>query len=253
MLRCMLIRYLSDIHLEFIHPNKMRNLLYKIGKGPNEVCVLAGDIGNPFQSNYLEFMDHMNNNFKHTFVIPGNHEYYQKTKTMEEVNFHLKDFFQKYSNITYLNNSIHIYEGYSFIGSTLWSKITNPKHKINDVYNIPNFDYIKYNRLNNSCIDFLRYAVVNSNKKCVVITHHVPSYGLIDKKYLNEKIVPYNQWFYNDMDSFIGSNQDKISCWIYGHTHTSSNKIINKIPFLCNPIGYPNENLKIDFDKKFLL
>lgn len=35
-------------------------------------------------------------------------------------------------------------------------------------------------------------------------------------------------------------------CWIYGHTHTPTrvNKIIKKISFLCNPIGFPGENQK---------
>lgn len=250
----MIIRYFSDLHLEFIKPNKINNILRKIGKAPNEVCVLAGDIGNPFhESNYIEFMNHMNANFKHTFVIPGNHEYYQKSKTMNEVDDYLHETFKKYSNITYLNNSVKEYEGYTFIGTTLWSKITNPSYEINDVYNIPNFDYIKYNRINRICVDFLEDVVNTTNKKCIIITHHIPSQSLIDTKYLTEKMRPYNQWFYNDMDSFIESNQEKISCWIYGHTHTPRNERIHNIQFLCNPIGYPNENSKVDFNKKIIL
>ena len=51
------------------------------------------------------------------------------------------------------------------------------------------------------------------------------------------------------MDEFIEVNRNKIKCWIYGHTHTSFNVIINEIPFLCNPIGYPNENKILDFQK----
>ena len=58
---------------------------------------------------------------------------------------------------------------------------------------------------------------------------------------------PYNQWFYCNMDNLIYTQKDKIKCWIYGHTHTPSNRIIDGIPFLCNPIGYPNENENINF------
>ena len=58
---------------------------------------------------------------------------------------------------------------------------------------------------------------------------------------------PYNQWFYCNMDELIETNGNKIKCWIYGHTHTPSNVIINGIPFLCNPIGYPNENVNLNF------
>ena len=41
----------------------------------------------------------------------------------------------------------------------------------------------------------------------------------------------------------------EVKCWIYGHTHMQSEYIINNVPLLCNPIGYPEEN----FNKQFLL
>jgi hypothetical protein len=49
------------------------------------------------------------------------------------------------------------------------------------------------------------------------------------------------------LDELIETNKDKIKCWIYGHTHTQSNVTIHGIPFLCNPIGYPNENENVNF------
>jgi hypothetical protein len=55
------------------------------------------------------------------------------------------------------------------------------------------------------------------------------------------------------MDGLISTNRHKIKCWVYGHTHTPTptphNVLINNIPFLCNPIGYPNQNEKINFQK----
>lgn len=240
------IRYLSDLHLEFIKPNKIEQFITKIPSGIGEICILAGDIGNPYQSNYNTFMEFISKNFKKTFVISGNHEYYNKIKTIEETNDFLKEYFNKFNNISFLNNSCELYDGYCFIGTTLWSKITNPEYKINDVYNIPNFDYIQYNRLHISSVDFLEDALKN-NENCIVITHHVPSNSLIDIKYKTQKMFPYNQWFYCNMDELIGKNRNKIKCWIYGHTHAPSNVIINGIPFLCNPIGYPNENINPNF------
>jgi predicted MPP superfamily phosphohydrolase len=244
----MKIRYLSDLHLEFIKPNKIERFISKIPSGIHEICILAGDIGNPYQTNYDIFMNFISKNFKKTFVISGNHEYYNKTKTIEETNEFMRDYFSKFDNISFLNNDCEIYEGYCFIGTTLWSKITNPIYEINDVHNIPNFDYIKYNGLNMLSVDFLEDALVN-NDNCVVITHHMPSKSLIDIKYTTQQMQPYNQWFYCNMDNLIEKKQNKIKCWIYGHTHTPSNITLSKIPFLCNPIGYPNENVKIDFEK----
>jgi predicted phosphohydrolase len=241
------IRYLSDLHLEFIKHNEIESFIRKIPCGMDEICILAGDVGNPYQSNYDIFMKFINKNFKKTFVIAGNHEYYNETKTIQETNKYMKDYFCNFDNISFLNDSYEHYENYCFIGTTLWSKITNPEYKINDVYKIPNFDYIAYNRLNMLSVDFLEDALQN-NENCIVITHHMPSKSLIDIKYTIQKMQPYNQWFYCNMDELIEKNGNKIKCWIYGHTHTPSNIIMNGIPFLCNPIGYPNENANLNFE-----
>jgi predicted phosphohydrolase len=246
------IRYLSDLHLEFIKPNEIQKFIKKIPSGMDEICILAGDIGNPYSSNYDIFMKFISDNFKKSFVIPGNHEYYNKNKSIEETNNFMQDYFQKINNITFLNNNYEIYENHCFIGTTLWSKITNPKYEINDVYQIPNFDYIEYNRLNMLSVDFLEDTLQN-NENCIVITHHVPSDSLIDIKYKTQQMMQYNQWFFCNMDKLIETEGHKIKCWIYGHTHTPSNIIINGIPFLCNPIGYPNENKNLNFQSTITL
>ncbi len=248
-----IIRYISDIHLEFIKPNKIINVLENIKKqSEDEICVLAGDIGNPYSENYEIFTDYISETFKKTFIIAGNHEYYNNKKTIEETNEFLKDFFNRYDNITFLNNSFEVYNGYTFIGSTLWSKVIKPQYEINDVNYIKNLDYIKYNELNKISKEYLNDEI-KLHENVILITHHMPSYSLIDEKYKQYGTDNYNQWFYSDMDQFIDENKDKIKCWIYGHTHTPSFKIINGVPIMCNPIGYPNENNKLDFNKTFNL
>ena len=82
----MKVRYFSDLHLEFIKPNKIEQFIRKIPSGINEICILAGDIGNPYQKNYDIFMNFINKNFIKTFYIAGNHEYYNTNKTIEETN-----------------------------------------------------------------------------------------------------------------------------------------------------------------------
>lgn len=248
----MKLRYFSDLHLEFIKPNKIDKFIEQIAKGENEICILSGDIGNPYQENYNKFMNFISENFKKSFIIAGNHEYYNKTKTIQETNDYLQEYFTKFDNITFLNNNFEYYNDYYFIGTTLWTKITNPENKINDVFNIPFFDYIECNKLHLKSIEFLE-NVIHDKNKCIIITHHVPSNTLIDDKYKTLSMKPYNQWFYCSMDSFIQQNKDKIKCWFYGHTHTFNNTKINDIPFLCNPIGYPNENKNINFETSIIL
>ena len=250
----MKIRYLSDLHLEFIRPHKMHKFLRNIQPNMKEICILAGDIGNPLHSNdnYDIFMKFVNENFQRTFVITGNHEYYNKTKNIREIDDYLVEYFKQYENISFLNNTYECYEDTCFIGSTLWSKITNPLYEINDVYSIKDLDYIKYNRMNRQCIDFLD-ETISAHNNCIVITHHGPSRSFIDPKYTIPRMLPYNQWFYCDMDEFIKKYKNNIKCWFYGHTHTPSTHIMHDIPFLCNPIGYPNENPKNDYNKIFTL
>jgi len=242
----MKIRYLSDLHLEFIKPSHLDTWMSQIPPGLDEVCILAGDLGNPHQPTYHRFMRFISEHFKKAFVIAGDHEYYYHT--MEETNPLLVQCFEPFENITFLKESYEIYEGYCFIGTTLWSKITQPKYVINDVYKIPHFDHAECNRLNQESIEFLVDAL-QTQKNCIVITHHMPSRALIDPKYLSPQMRPYNQWFYCDLDHLF---TEKIKGWFYGHTHTPSNTVIQGVPLLCNPIGYPGENKELNFEATFM-
>jgi predicted MPP superfamily phosphohydrolase len=246
------IRYLSDIHLELLKQASFTKIINSIKNNSEQICVLSGDIGNPYSSTYDTFMKHISNTFKKTFVITGNHEYYNNKKTVDETNEYLTHYFKTYNNISFLNNSYEIYENYLFVGTTLWSKITNPEYEINDAYCIKCLNYISYNKLNQDSLEFLD-SVIDQHKQhkypLIIITHHMPSKSLIDSKYKTEKLTSYNQWFYSDMDKFILDNKDIIKCWFYGHTHMPSNTIINDVPFCCNPIGYLNENKDNNFDK----
>jgi len=236
----MRIRYFSDVHLEF---NNTLDLVKSIRPGPDEVCICSGDIGNPVSQEYDIFFTFLHENFKKVFVIAGNHEYYGAIG-IPLTNKFLVSYFKKFNNISFLINSWEIYEGYCFIGTTLWSNITNPFNTINDMYKIPNFSVLEYNKLHKECLEFLGQALRQEN--CIVLSHHLPSFSLINEKYKEAHI---NQWFATDLDSLIEQHKERIKCWIYGHTHTESIQEISGISFLCNPIGYPGENFSRDFNK----
>ena len=145
-----------------------------------------------------------------------------------------------FQNITFLNNSSEFYDNYLFVGTTLWSQITDFKHAINDIEFIDNFTIEKYNELHNSSLLFLNNIIQsNSNINIIMITHHLPSYKLINKKFLKYPDALYNQWFASNLEYLI---VDNIKYWIYGHTHISNISKINNTIFLCNPVGYPGEN-----------
>lgn len=251
----MILRYLSDLHLECLTIDEVNSIIREIESEKStsdEVCILAGDIGNLHFSlpNYNTFMSFINRYFSKTFVIPGNHEYYDSS--IEEMNQRMKDYFKPFKSITFLNNTYEYYKGYCFIGSVLWSKVTDNGYNISDLKRIHKMNHKEYNRLNKECVTFLEETVSNY-KNCVVITHHMPSSDLLDKKYKTFHHIPYNQWFYCNMDEFIRTHKNHITCWIYGHTHTPSTQVINGIHMLCNPKGYPDENATSRYNKKFSL
>lgn len=241
----MQITYLSDLHLEFIKEHKLEKKLKNIKINKNGICVCAGDIGYPESKNYDIFMIYLSNNFKKIFVIAGNHEYYNKHYNVYGMKNILKKYFEKFNNITFLDNTYEYYEGYYFIGITLWSRVINNDYSINDLTNIYEMSYEQYNKLNNECIEYLTYILNIINDKCIVISHHVPLLELIEKKYKTDEYEKYNQWFYNDLFDLLNFYKNKIKIWIYGHTHIQSIKLINNILFMCCPSGYPGENKSI--------
>ena len=101
--------------MELLNPAKIKGFLSKIPPGSDEICVCAGDIGNPYKSHYKEFFDWMSMNYKKTFVIAGNHEYYNNNKSIEKTNQYLKEYFTKFNNITFLSNEFEIYENYCWV------------------------------------------------------------------------------------------------------------------------------------------
>ena len=248
----MKLKYISDIHLEFYTPEKADEIIKQIlPQSEDEVLILAGDIGKPRNETYDELIKHVAANFKKIFVIAGNHEYYGGKKNMEDTLGYMKTYFKQYTNISFLDNAYETYEGYTFVGTTLWSTVTNPQYKINDIKAIKDMSVDFYNELNQVCIEFLKSALETFTKNVIVITHHMPSESLIDPKYLKGEVKHYNQWFYSDMDNFILEHKYSIACWIYGHTHVPSVSSIYGVPMLCNPMGYPGENNVVNFQKVF--
>lgn len=232
----MSIQYISDIHLELMSPQNVSKFMKQF-KPISDVCILAGDIGNPFTESYKNFLKFLNDSFKKVFIIAGNHEYYKNS--VEGTKHQLKEVAKPYPNISILDNSYEDYDSYRFIGTTLWTEVTEPQYTINDINNIKSLSVESYNNLHYDCVKFLKESIVPNS---IIITHHLPIYALTDPKYKVGFMAKYNQWFNANLDDFIKENSQHIKAWFYGHTHTRSVQKIYDVDFYCNPLGYVDEN-----------
>jgi len=235
-------QYLSDIHLELLSQQDLSFLLHNI-KNITNILILAGDIGNPFDELYEQFLAGVSKKFRKIFLISGNHEYYYHT--IEETNVQIEKIC-KYYGISFLNNTSEYYNGFCFAGTTLWSFIENKNFITNDIVKIKDFNVEIYNELNRKSRHFLEEVIAENEDNIIVITHHVPSNKLVDKEYEDS---PLLEWYYNDLGEMMDRGKGRVRCWVYGHTHKGRIDLLRGIKMMSNPLGYKYENRWFDLNR----
>ncbi len=246
MVKTMSLQYLSDIHLEFYNDEVTHLVDQIVPVAP--VCVLAGDIGYPFEATYRQFLEGLSQKFEHIVLIHGNHEYYQfgknKGKTMAEIVEETHALCTSLPNVHFLYDTTWDYLNVRFIGTVLWSKIVKPMYLINDSRCIGEFSVDGWNRLHRRHREWLHTSLNTAaadGKQAVVVTHHLPSMTLVSDKWRRN---PINQCFASECDDLIRS---PAVVWIYGHTHEPGESVINGVQCVANPIGYPGEHAKPNY------
>lgn len=246
----MKIQLASDLHLEINTRLSFDELLEPIAP----ILILAGDIGNPTDDIYAEFLLWCGSKYETVFVIAGNHEYYSLStivnmKDRKALILSICD--SAGNNIHFLDNSsCQINDDVVIIGSTLWSYIS-PKNALVVSYCINDFRYIytdddallsinEYNGMHIECYRWLEEEIdKHSDKTVLVVTHHLPSFSLIANKYKGSAV---NSAFASDVDHFYA--KDNVKYWFYGHSHASSDVIKEGCRLATNPHGYGDENEK---------
>lgn len=233
----MRFQYISDIHLEKTFSK------FPINKPSKHLPLfLAGDIGHIKHSKYRTFLNMAANNWKHVFLISGNHEYNgcYNEYTFEEMDYYIQKTVDGIGNITYLNRKCVPYDDYLIVGATLWTytphetmpikykrriSIENERHKLDS--------------------EFIYKTVKNTTLKTIVMTHHLPSYKLLTSPFFNHPML--FRWF-SHSDHLIRS---PIQYWICGHSHMTLDTHINGVRFLINAAsGSVKDNYKNDDNVK---
>jgi predicted phosphohydrolase len=243
-------QYISDIHTEHFNDQQLQQFMDKINV-ESDICVLAGDIGNPFLASYTAILEDFSKKFKKIFIIAGNHEYY--FHDMDEAYDQMKKIADTLPNVSFLDNSFEDYENVRWIGTTQWTKITNPQYTIRDNLTIKNMTIDLFNEIHEIAREFISETLKKSQEEnipCVVITHHLPSDSLTHPKFKNNFLVNYNQWYSANLDDIIIQYSSVIKAWVYGHTHIKSVQSFYGVNFLCNPIGYVDETTNQQINEK---
>ena len=238
-----MIRIFSDLHLEFGIDivKKCKNFceLKKV-----KYTILAGDITN--FTNKSQDLSYLISEIRpytdHIIYVLGNHEYYESKKS--KIN-DVRDSYKSICNdlnITLLENEYLETDDFIFYGATMWTDITKIAFdRMNDKYSFESINELLdiHKESKSKLEEFVNEY--KSKKPLVVITHHLPSFSLIDKEY--EKYKDTNSGFASELDYLI---KNPISYWIYGHTHMPNNSTINNVKLFCNPAGYPGKE-RINF------
>jgi predicted phosphodiesterase len=229
---------LSDLHLEF-HD-------FTPPAVAADIVILAGDldIGTSGVSWAMKAFPKIP-----VLYINGNHEFYHN-------NFPGLIASQKMitsgSNVHILDKEFFDYGDVRFFGCTLWTDFAlygNPAIAMREAsFEMPDFRITRNEPEKrilcpldtvlefNKSVTWLKQQLSTSNRKNVIITHHLPLVNSIGPEFENSTLNPA---FASDLHNLINTGSPSI--WVHGHTHRPCDYIYGKTRIICNPRGYPNE------------
>lgn len=244
----MTLQYCSDLHLEFRENKQFLNQHPLQPKA--DILILAGDIV-PFieMNKHNDFFNYISDNFKLTYWLPGNHEYYYSDAAERSgfINEKIRD------NVFLVNNTSIQQNGVRIIFSTLWSKIS-PANEWQIERSISDFQVIKFkkhffsasnfNQLHSDSLNFIQEELSkNTDGKIVAVTHHVPTYLNFPTQYKGSIL---NEAFVVELFPLIESST--INFWIYGHHHSNTPDFsVGNTVLLTNQMGYVRNGENQDF------
>lgn len=269
--------YVSDTHHELLKskPSERVNIVPDSDINVINFLALCGDIGNPFNPNYLAFLQRHTDRFKHIFIISGNHEYYsnQKQRTIAETDAKIAEIASQFANVSALQKSTFQIDDVLFIGCTLWTKVdATAEHLMNDYTRIyvdsdretsqmiPIFKTItmfggrtkkKYMRPGRKLIRYKDVLDLHNDmkawltktieeppetvKKIVVLTHHAPSALMLGTKPTAER-----------NSELMSYRQDLVA--VTDNCYSSNCERLIRSPVVCWISGHTHKCIAVDIN-----
>ncbi len=223
------MQYASDIHLEY-HAGKNWPELQ-----PNaRYLALAGDIGNPFQKSFSNYLTYCSKRFEHVFVVMGNHDCWSQELDVAKRKF--RACCAEKGNCTFLDDEVVEVDGLRVFGSIMWSPVTDRAAKgMNDYnmiyYNNKNLTPDDTRQMHEATVSRINALLDESDKPLLVITHYAPLLQMNGRYGASPNISA----FCADLWHLF---RKPLVGWISGHTHASLQLTENGIPCQSNCWGY---------------
>jgi len=268
----MKVSYVSDLHLEFRdYPEILKD------DPGGDVLILAGDIfvANYLRSDRTDQSSlklkkmvkklkvDLLDKYKTVLYVIGNHEHYHCIfpNTKKTIRQGLDDL-GLIEKVIILDNDHIVLDGVPFIGATLWSDFLKEddlslmmcEKGMNDFHVIGSMDVDGINYFNKadrkiitpkfvleehkkSLEYFSEITKFYSDKKCVIISHHAPSYKSLNSMHSGNAL---DGAYASDLSEFI-LDRPQIKYWIHGHCHMNTDYQIGDCRVLSNQRGYAGE------------
>lgn len=252
-----------------------------------EYLIVAGDLTDastfmddaepPYADLLRVFFMHYAVHFSCIFYVLGNHEYYRTTCGLAATLCRYRERIRAINAeigrdavVLLENDAVTVEAGGTslrVLGATMWSAVSARGARfVNDYVAIRDtlaggvrpvpITYRDTLSLHDASRAWLRRALdeaMRDEVRCLVITHHLPSFSLIAPQYANS---PCNDAFASELDELV--EHPAVAAWVFGHTHSSVRQLVghSKVSVMCNPRGYPSENgagENTDFDPSCVL
>jgi predicted phosphodiesterase len=240
----MKIQIVSDLHLEFNGPGELFDLPVT-----GDVLVLAGDIGVACKPSYLYLLEEWADRYAAVVYVAGNHEYYKSD--VNKVDTQLYNWGLTVPNMYVAQNDLINVDGVTFIGSTLWTDLSNPLAAMHANSAMNDFRLIKKltrkfkaedaTDLHITSVNYITDALNKIEGPKVVVTHHAPTFRSIHPQYAGDLL---NDAYATDLEDLVA----RADLWVHGHMHHSIDEKIGDCRVLCNPRGYSGYALNPNFN-----
>lgn len=236
----------SDLHNNFWPSNARINWE---GLGTSLIAVVLGDVNIDSEDTYKTIVD-ISKYYKYVIFVDGNHEHNNQCG-FQEHNQKIRQQFNKYHNIQYLNRNAIVIDGVAFVGANGWWSYDYMEPEIskeeaymyfvsNNIYSEPFLQEVWQTAKDDARVLSEIVMKLTSNpevKEIVMTTHTAPL-----KTFMDLVIEQHPANYARCGSSFLSEilNFDinkKIKTWCFGHVHQNFDQTIGDIRYVCHPRG----------------